>query len=147
MTKFEKVSLARYQKDRAEILLREGMSLEEAYQVAEQEYEKIELPRRGTLYSAGYDIRTPAAYRVEPGQNLVIPTGLRIAMEEDMWLGIYIRSSLGFKYQVRLSIGRLRLRLAMLLHRESCRNTIKPMMMSLCRRYERAASGRPIIPE
>lgn len=103
MTKFEKVSLARYQKDRAEILLREGMSLEEAYQVAEQEYEKIELPRRGTLYSAGYDIRTPAAYRVEPGQNLVIPTGLRIAMEEDMWLGIYIRSSLGFKYQVRLS--------------------------------------------
>ena len=56
------------------------MSLEEAYQVAEQEYEKIELPRRGTLYSAGYDIRTPAAYRVEPGQNLVIPTGLRIAM-------------------------------------------------------------------
>ena len=40
MTKFEKVSLARYQKDRAEILLREGMSLEEAYQVAEQNMKK-----------------------------------------------------------------------------------------------------------
>ncbi len=103
MTKFEKVSLARYQEDRAEILLKEGLSREEAYKIAEQEYAGIEMPRRGTLFSAGYDIRTPAAYRLEPGQSLVIPTGLRIAMEEDMWLGVYIRSSLGFKYQVRLS--------------------------------------------
>ena len=53
MTKFEKVSLARYQQDRAEILLKEGMRLEEAFLTAAREYEKIELPRRGTLYSAG----------------------------------------------------------------------------------------------
>lgn len=37
MTKFEKVSLARYQQDRAEILLKEGMRLEEAFLTAARE--------------------------------------------------------------------------------------------------------------
>ena len=67
-----------------------------------QEYEAIIMPQRSTLYSAGYDIRTPFGFTIWPGQSLVVPTGLRAIMEPDMWLGLYIRSSLGFKYGIRL---------------------------------------------
>lgn len=102
MIKFETVSLAQYIADRLEALLTDGKDREEALRQVQQEYESIELPRRGTTYSAGYDLRTPADYTLEPGESLVIPTGLRIQMEDNMWLGVYIRSSLGFKYNVRL---------------------------------------------
>lgn len=102
MIKFYKVSQDQYFKDRLEALLQAGFDTEGAKRTAQEEYERIELPRRGTMYSAGYDLKTPAEYVLQPGQSLVIPTGLRIQMEEDMWMGIYIRSSLGFKYNVRL---------------------------------------------
>ncbi len=84
------------------MLLFEGKTTEEAEKKAAEEYARIELPRRGTPCSAGYDIRTPFAVRLPAGESLVIPTGLRVSMADDMWLGVYIRSSLGFKYNVRL---------------------------------------------
>ena len=97
MIKFDKVSFEQYCKDRiarsSVTILQEEMALE---------YDAISLPKRGTLYSAGYDIRTPFDVKLEPGESVVIPTGLRSVMEPDMWLGIYIRSSLGFKHGVRL---------------------------------------------
>lgn len=102
MIKFEKVSPSQYVADRLAMLASEGAQPEEAREKALEEYGKIQLPRRGTLDSAGYDLRTPADYTLDSGGSLVIPTGLRIQMERDMWLGIYIRSSLGFKYDVRL---------------------------------------------
>ncbi len=67
-----------------------------------KEYEEVALPRRATRHSAGYDIRTPFSFALLPGESLIVPTGLRVFMEPDMWLGIYIRSSLGFKHGVRL---------------------------------------------
>lgn len=97
MIKFEKVTFSQYITDRRK--RSEQFLLEKDVR---SEYDAIALPRRGTLYSAGYDIRTPFTCFLEPGQRLVIPTGLRVLMDSDMWLGIYIRSSLGFKYGVRL---------------------------------------------
>ena len=84
------------------MLLFEGKTPEEAETEVRSEYDGIELPRRGTPYSAGYDIRTPFALTLPAGASMTVPTGLRVKMAEDMWLGIYIRSSLGFKYNVRL---------------------------------------------
>ena len=97
MIAIHKISLAQYQKDR---LAMPGVQVT-ASQI-EEEYAGIVIPRRGTLVSAGYDFHTPFDFALEPGQVLVVPTGLRAVMEDDMWLGIYIRSSLGFKYGVRL---------------------------------------------
>ncbi len=98
MIAIEKISLAQYQKDRLDTAPGTQMTLPQL----EEEYAGIILPRRGTLVSAGYDFHTPFSLTLEPGETLVVPTGLRAIMEDDMWLGIYIRSSLGFKYGVRL---------------------------------------------
>lgn len=107
MTKFHKISLAQYTKDRVGDLMQTGLEEQEAVMQAEREYENIVLPRRSTTYSAGYDLRSPGEYVLLPGESLTISTGLRIQMDENMWLGVYIRSSLGFKYNVRLknSVG------------------------------------------
>ncbi len=97
MIRFEKVTFEQYEQDRQ----KRSQSAPDGF-VLQQEYAQIRMPRRSTLYSAGYDISTPFACTIHPGESLVIPTGLRALMEPDMWLGIYIRSSLGFKYGVRL---------------------------------------------
>lgn len=99
---FDKISLKQYLSDRMPALLTSGLSEEEGCRKAEEEYSSIQLPRRATARSAGYDLRVPFDLTVHPGESVVIPTGLRVCMEDDMWLGIYIRSSLGFKYGVRL---------------------------------------------
>ncbi|MDM8533068.1 deoxyuridine 5'-triphosphate nucleotidohydrolase [Clostridiaceae bacterium HSG29] len=64
-------------------------------------YNEIIMPIRATNLSAGYDFYSPSEYLLKPGESIKIPTGIRVKMQEDEWLGIYIRSSLGFKYNVR----------------------------------------------
>ena len=85
------------------MLLAEGLSEDEAKQKGKAEYDGIVMPRRATAMSAGYDLHTPYDLVLLPGKETVIPTGLRVQMEPDMWMGVYIRSSLGFKYCVRLN--------------------------------------------
>ena len=65
-------------------------------------YEKIELPRRSTALSAGYDIHSPIAFDLEPQCSVKIPTGIRVKIEEGWWLGCFPRSGLGFKYRCQL---------------------------------------------
>lgn len=67
------------------------------------EYSAIELPTRATINSAGYDIRSVRAMTIEAGKAAKVPTGLRAFMLDDEVLLLHIRSSLGFKYNVRLS--------------------------------------------
>lgn len=70
-------------------------------------YKDIVMPIRATNYSAGYDFYSPKEYLLKAKEHLKIPTGIRVSMEKDEWLGIYIRSSFGFKYNIRLknSVG------------------------------------------
>lgn len=65
-------------------------------------YERIELPRRKTKYSAGYDINSLIDYELKPGEIILLPTGIKAAFNEDEAMYLYIRSSLGFKYNIRL---------------------------------------------
>lgn len=82
---FEKISLSQYHKD----------SLSE-------NYDEYGLPSRSTLGSAGYDFSVLSDYEIEPGAIVKIPTGIKAYMQDDEVLMIFIRSSLGFKYNLRL---------------------------------------------
>lgn len=66
-------------------------------------YDSIELPKRATQGSAGYDFYTPVAIHLEPGQTVKIPTGIRAKMDSDWVLMIFPRSGLGFKFRLQLN--------------------------------------------
>ena len=68
-----------------------------------EKYEAIRLPKRATRGSAGYDFFAPFAIYLLPGQTLLIPTGIRVKMEENWVLKLYPRSGLGFKYRLQLN--------------------------------------------
>ena len=65
-------------------------------------YEDIILPKRSTKNSAGYDFYSLYDITIKPNERVVIPTGIKVCMNEQEFLGIYIRSSLGFKYNLRM---------------------------------------------
>ena len=85
MRKFEKVSREIFERD-----------------VPNCNYDELVLPKRGTKYSAGYDFYSPISFSLMPGERKVIPTGIKVSMEENEFLAIYVRSSLGFKYNVQM---------------------------------------------
>ena len=64
---------------------------------------EIALPRRATTGSAGYDFVSPVEVTVEPGETALIPTGIRAEMDPGWVLLLFPRSSLGFKYSLRLA--------------------------------------------
>ena len=88
MRKFEKISFKQFKKD-----IGNDKKL----------YDKIELPKRSTTNSAGYDIKSAINEVIHPGESKVIKTGLKVSMNEDEVFYIFDRSSLGFKYDVFLS--------------------------------------------
>lgn len=65
-------------------------------------YDAIQLPRRGTVGSAGYDFFTPVEIDLAPGESIVIPTGIRARIDEGWVLTLYPRSGQGFKYRLQL---------------------------------------------
>ena len=58
---------------------------------------EINLPKRATKHSAGYDIESAFDYVIEPGTIQMIETGIKVAMQDHEALMIYPRSSLGIK--------------------------------------------------
>ncbi|MGI6768062.1 MAG: dUTP diphosphatase [Bacilli bacterium] len=80
MRGFKKVSLHEYLK----------------YQT-ETEYERINLPKRATEHSAGYDFYLPYVVELKPGEDIIIASGIKAYMKNDEVLFLVIRSSCGFK--------------------------------------------------
>lgn len=66
-------------------------------------YDGIELPVRSTRRSAGYDFFCPFGFTLEKGANIVIPTGIRVFLDNDAYLALHPRSGTGFKYRVMLA--------------------------------------------
>lgn len=89
---FEKVSKVQFEKDARKY----------GFIINMDTYQEIQLPKRATKGSAGYDFYMPAKCIIKPGQTITIPTGIRCQMNDDIVLQIYPRSSLGFKYQLQL---------------------------------------------
>lgn len=65
-------------------------------------YEDITLPTRSTKHSAGYDFKSPINFELQPNESIKIPTGIKACMNDDEYLAILVRSSMGFKYNIRL---------------------------------------------
>lgn len=80
MRKFERISLEQWNKDTNNI-----------------NYENIKLPQRATSKSAGYDLYSPVELTILPNEQVLIPTGFKVNMDDDDVMLIVIRSSLGIK--------------------------------------------------
>ena len=85
---FEKISFKQFQKD-----IKDDKKL----------YDSYELPVRKTKYSAGYDFIAISDIEIKPGKIKKIPTGYKAKFKENEMLLIVVRSSMGFKYNVRMT--------------------------------------------
>ncbi len=68
-----------------------------------EKYNEYNLPKRSTKNSAGYDFFAIEDFVIKPGEVKKIPTGVKAKMKNNEMLQIYVRSSMGFKYNVRLT--------------------------------------------
>lgn len=86
MRKFEKVSIDEFSKYYDKTM-----------------YEEYDLPKRMTRHSAGYDFLAIEGFTIKPGEIKKIPTGYKATFGNDEMLMIFVRSSMGFKYNVRMT--------------------------------------------
>ena len=65
-------------------------------------YDNYILPKRGSKNSCGYDFIAIRDMVLKPGEIIKIPTGYKAKFMEDEVLLLVVRSSMGFKYNVRM---------------------------------------------
>lgn len=87
MRKFEKISFEQFKKD-----VVDDIDL----------YNNYLLPTRSTKTSAGYDFTILEGIVIKPKEIIKIATGIKASMNDDEVLLLIIRSSLGFKYNLRM---------------------------------------------
>lgn len=64
---------------------------------------KIAIPRRQTKESAGYDLATCEDVTIEPGEIVLIKTGLKVQIPSEEVLLVFPRSSLGIKKSLTMA--------------------------------------------
>lgn len=84
---FEKVSFEQFKKD-----IKDDKNL----------YDSYELPTRKTKASAGYDFFAIESFEIKPGEIKKVPTGIKAKYPNDEMLMLFVRSSMGFKWNVRM---------------------------------------------
>ena len=89
MPKFEKISLEQCYKD--------GIDF--------SEWEALKLPEHGTKFSAGSDFFAIRDINIPPNGKVKFPSGIRCIMSEDEVMLIFVRSSIGTKFDIVLSNG------------------------------------------
>ena len=87
MRNFEKISFKQFKKDIID---------------SKETYNSYNIPVRHTNCSAGYDFESILSFELQPGEIKKIPTGIKVQMNQDEMLMIVVRSSTGFKYNVRM---------------------------------------------
>lgn len=87
MRDFEKISFKQFAKD-----VKDDMEL----------YNDYKLPQRDSDSTAGYDIYLLEDIKLEKNEIKKIPTGLKCYFGKDEVLLLVVRSSMGFKYNIRL---------------------------------------------
>ena len=100
IAQFEKVSWEQFQQDWINTF-GEGnkIHIEDIRSI----YDEIQLPKRATSGSAGYDFFSPSSFTLQPNFTANIPTGIRVKIDEGWVLKCYPRSGLGFKYRLQLN--------------------------------------------
>ena len=101
IAKFEKVSLEEFMKDWCDTFELDASDADIRREI-EGIYGGIELPKRATAGSAGYDFFAPLTLNMKPGETVKVPTGIRCRIGEGWVLKCYPRSGLGFKYRLQL---------------------------------------------
>ena len=93
--RFEKVSFEQFAADMEKWMPEMSKMLYKRF------YDRVTMPKRQTKGSAGYDFVTPVRIMLEPGQQAVIPSGIRAVFSEEeleTWhLEVFVRSSIGLK--------------------------------------------------
>jgi len=87
MRDFQKISFEQFKKD---------------VEDNEELYNNIKIPQRDSDATAGYDICILNDIELQPNEILKLPTGLKCYFEKDEVLLLVVRSSMGFKYNIRL---------------------------------------------
>ena len=87
MRDFEKISYEEFKKNFGE---------------NKQLYDEYSLPNRSSSGTAGYDIYLLEDLTMGPGEIVKVPTGLKCYFQPDEVLLLIVRSSTGFKYNIRL---------------------------------------------
>ena len=87
MRDFEKISFEQFSKD-----VKPDKAL----------YESYSLPRRDSKATAGYDFYLLEDIELKPDEIIKLPTGVKAHYEDDEVLFLIIRSSMGFKYSIKL---------------------------------------------
>ncbi len=87
MRDFEKISFEQFAKD---------------VKNDEKLYDEIKIPKRDSDATAGYDIYLLNDVKLNPGEIMKLPTGLKAFFGEDEALLLILRSSMGFYYNLRL---------------------------------------------
>ena len=87
MRDFEKISFEQFKKD-----IKDDLKL----------YNEYSLPKRDSVYTAGYDIYLLEELTIKPGERKKVPTGIKSYFDKDEVLLLLVRSSMGFKYNIRL---------------------------------------------
>ena len=100
--KFEKVSVKEFSRS-----IRSCMKPGETERIFQEKVDYFEnnltVPMRSTGGSAGYDFICPFDVCIKPGEIAKIPTGIKVELDKDKFLGIYIRSSFGTKRNLELT--------------------------------------------
>lgn len=99
IAKFEKVSFSQFKEDWLDTF----PELNSTEKDIEEIYNKIQLPKRATTGSAGYDFFAPLDIELLPNTTMKVPTGIRVKIDDGWVLKIYPRSGLGFKYRLQLN--------------------------------------------
>ncbi len=87
MRYFEKISFAEFKKTISD---------------SKELYDSFLLPKRETKTSAGYDFFAIVDLVIKPNETALIPLGVKACMNNDEVLFLVLRSSQGFKYNLRL---------------------------------------------
>ncbi len=84
---FEKISFEQFKKDVCD---------------DKELYDSYNIPKRSTKSSAGYDFESLIDFTLKPGEIGKYPLGVKANMNDGEVLLVVVRSSMGFKYNVRL---------------------------------------------
>ncbi|MBQ8131021.1 MAG: hypothetical protein IJ193_00855 [Bacilli bacterium] len=87
--KFEKVSFDAFKKD----LIKCGIFENDEDNKIKEAYDNIQLPKRSTTGSCGYDFVTPMDVTIVSYKTTLIPTGIKVILEEGYFLMLCPRSS------------------------------------------------------
>ena len=103
VAEFHKVSYDQFRKDWINTFSEPNDEELRDERIIADAYDTLSLPMRSDQGSCGYDFYSPLSFTLDPDEEIVIPTGIKIKMLVGWYLMCCPRSGLGFKYYCRFA--------------------------------------------